>query len=628
MILQVALGHLQVAAVLVVELIGEGVLHPAPVLVTARRPLVPARDEENLGIQLQGVVELLREAVAHESGLASLLDETILEGRGEGAADDVLALVHGGASVGDVAVVDGHADGGLLHGLALEALGVLVVGDLRVGSQPAPVADLSALDLVSRLTRAPGKEVFDLLVEVGACADVSVVSHEHGLFVPVEPKVLELTRAEDIQVEHLDLLAAAVGGAEGQEEGHLGNIHRAVGLGVVPGLHERGVAGLPGIRAVGVIGEDGIHPRVGQQLGVAAEHPGIVGTVVAVEGLVPEVGGSASLGPGLMIVIADGFGVLQNEIVDVEGLGEGQIHVPRPVEHGNGLVLLDPAHILKGEGLTAETIGEDPGVGHDLVGVDQVVGGHLPLGRRCMLAVDGILGALDLAEGLHRGLGKGNRNLPGGRLLHAALIGVGVAHGGGHLPRAQAAARELVDADEVLPRGLLVEGEHGVTVVGVLLDLLGGHGSLFAGGVEVGIPLVEGQGQVDGLVPPGGHTEGELIEGRAKAHADADGGALGELAGRVGRQLGGIKGLDGHGLVRGDVLLGVDSGHKGGEGAHGHNEGKDRGEEAVRFLHNRLLWGGTSLLLYRILVSLSTDTGDFFKDLIRMYKLQFSQKTF
>ena len=47
---------------------------------------------------------------------------------------------------------------------------------------------------------------------------------------------------------------------------------RAVVHGVDPGLKEGGIAGFPGIVSVTVIGEYGIHPRVGQQLGVAAEH--------------------------------------------------------------------------------------------------------------------------------------------------------------------------------------------------------------------------------------------------------------------------------------------------------------------------------------------------------------------
>ena len=266
-ILQLTLGGLQIAAVLVDELVGEGVLDRRlagrPCLVTAGRPLVPARNEQDLGILLQRIVELHGELVAPLGGLGALYLVAVLVVLGVGAADDVEA-VHGCALIRDVVVVDRHADGHLLHGLVLVAVTILVVHGLRIGGEPAPVARLHALDDVGRLTRTPGKEFPNLLVEIGGNAHVVVIGHEYGLFVPVEPQLLVAVGAVEIQVEHFQLLQASLGGAEGQKEGDLGGLHRAGIHGVDPSLKQGGVAGFPRVVTVGVIGKHGIHPRVGQ----------------------------------------------------------------------------------------------------------------------------------------------------------------------------------------------------------------------------------------------------------------------------------------------------------------------------------------------------------------------------
>ena len=304
-----------------------------------------------------------------------------------------------------------------------------------------------------------------------------------------------------------------------------------------------------------------------------------------------------------MVVVVLGLGIFEHELGGIDGGIVGQIHVPRPVEHSHGLVLLHSAHVLVGQRLTAETVGEHPGIGHDVMGIDQMIGGHLPLLGGSVLAVDGILDALHGQEGLHGGLGEGDRDLPRGGLLDAALIGVGVAHGIRHLPDTQTAARELVDADEVFPRGLLVEGQGGVAVIGVILNLLGSHGSGGTGGIEISIPLVQGQGQTHGLVAPGGHTEGELVEGRAKAHTDTDRCPIGELTGRMGGYLGGVKGLDGHGIVGCNVVVGGVDRDENGHGTHQHENGQqERQSFTGAMFHKCLLEWGIWVLYKKIAV--------------------------
>ena len=130
-------------------------------------------------------------------------------------------------------------------------------------------------------------------------------------------------RAVEVHIHIPHLGVGIVAAAEGEHEGDLGGQH-AIVHGVAPGLKESGVAGLVGDGAVGVIREDGIHARGGQQLGLTAEHPLVAGLIVAVDGLVPgalETGGS----PDGVVVVTDGLGVLLGGIVDVDDGGTASI---------------------------------------------------------------------------------------------------------------------------------------------------------------------------------------------------------------------------------------------------------------------------------------------------------------
>ncbi len=157
-----------------------------------------------------------------------------------------------------------------------------------------------------------------------------------------------------------------------------------------------------------------------------------------------------------MVVVVFGFGVLFDEVIDVEALGAAA--VPGPVEHGDGLVILGTADIRIGKGLTAEAVGEHPGIGHDLVGIDEGVGGRRIGGGRGMVAVDAVHDATDRKEGLDGGFRKIDLHPPigAGFLTVDVAVAVGYLHVAG---KDADGAADIGDAEEVLPGGLFVEGE-------------------------------------------------------------------------------------------------------------------------------------------------------------------------
>ena len=234
--------------------------------------------------------------------------------------------------------------------------------------------------------------------------------------------------------------------------------------------------------------------------------------------------------PGGVVVVVLGLGVLLQELGGIGvACGGHTLSVPRPVEHGQGLVLLGVAHIGVGHRNAAQAVGEDPGVGHDLMGVQEAVRGDLGLGRQDVVAADGV-GALAGEEGLNGGLGEVDPHLPVGLGLGTIHVGKALTHGDGGLPDTHLAA-DGRDGHQVLARGLLVEGEliEGVILGGIehlLGDRLAGDGFL-----KALVPFVEGQsgGGIRGA--PGRHGDLHAVEGSAVAHADTVDRALGDLLG-------------------------------------------------------------------------------------------------
>ena len=548
MILQGALGGLDVAGELVDVLIGEGVLHGSgvalvlgPLLIAACDPLVPARDEDHLGVHLQGVLPLLGEVVAPLGGLGALHLEAVLIVGGVGAARDVVAA-HGGQEVMLVIMVLGGTHGHLLHVACLLLLGVLVVDLLGVHGEPAPGGVFGLLHKVAGLTGAEGEEGGDLLVgERGGGVEAVTHGHEHGLAVPVEPQLGPFVLAEDVQVEHLHLGAGVPLIPEGEHEGDLGSLH-AVGHGIRPGIHEGGIGVTPGVDSVGVVGEDHVHTRVGQQLALLALDPAVIAAVVAVDGGIPEVDGAAQLGPEGVIEVPHGLGVFGGQLLHIDGgaLG-GAAGVPGPVEHGQGLVGLGVAHLGVGQGDAAQTVGEDPGIGHDLVGVDEAVRGDdvgvgglvVAVGKVAVThagskVVLGLVGEVEAEVG-EDVQGAADKAVGIQLTLKARGVGVDVETGDGV---------ELVDQEQVISRGELPEGDLGVEVI-LQSDPPRAHGLLGDGGGIGALPLVGRHGHFHIVAVVGAELDLHAREGDQGVQTQAD--ALVDLVDL--HALGGIKGL-------------------------------------------------------------------------------------
>ena len=278
--------------------------------------------------------------------------------------------------------------------------------------------------------------------------------------------------------------------------------------------------------------------------------------------------------------------MLLDKIVDVEGLIAAQIGVPGPVEHGHGLVVLDSAHVLVGEGGAAETVGKYPGVRHDLVGVQQAVLGDNVLLGSGVIAVNGFRNTGHLQKGYLGGLCKGDVDLPVELGFHTALIYVAVGGGWGHLPYAYLTI-DVLDDQQILSCRLCVKGEGVVGVVHKGLESLVCDGFARDGGLVVGVPFVECQGSRGILRRPGGHTDSHLVEGGAVGQTQTHAGAFAHLLGGVGVDGGGLKGTDGCCLVGGDVILACRGEGNGGDKQY---QGENQGENAnTKTFHDVLL---------------------------------------
>ena len=207
-------------------------------------------------------------------------------------------------------------------------------------------------------------------------------------------------------------------------------------------------------------------------------------------------------------------------------MGGEAVDVPGPVEHGQGLIGLEVAHVGVGEGHAAQAVGEDPGIGHDLVGVDQAIGGDDVGGRSDVITGNGILGL----RAIHkvRILFFAENDLHDGVLdilFHGESVAVDVAlevvhrvvhvHSGG--------LGEVLGQEEVVAGGNFVEGNalHGVIHQG---QVSAGNGSLGHGlgvgalpGVHVHIDL-----DIGGVV--GRHLELDAHEGGADVQTHTEGG--------------------------------------------------------------------------------------------------------
>ena len=186
---------------------------------------------------------------------------------------------------------------------------------------------------------------------------VGITQHER-LALPVEPQIL----IQALGVDHVVQLDELTGGVlvlvHVQHAGDLRGLH-TVGAGLGPHLAE-GEDGLDVVfGAVGVVEEDHVHPRVGQQLGLLAEDVAVNAVVVvAVDGLVPEADGG--IPPGGVLVVLHRLGVLLHQLCHIDQLVPGVAGVPGVVEDAHVLVLADTACLLVGGQIAVKAVGAHP----------------------------------------------------------------------------------------------------------------------------------------------------------------------------------------------------------------------------------------------------------------------------
>ena len=394
-VLQVALGRLNVTGEFVVILVGECIGNSrgralGPGFVSANAEFVPAGHEYNGRVNLKRVCPLLCEVVAPLGGLVAFLFVAIGVGGGVGTARDVVAT-HSGQLAQLVVVVHCDTNRDLLN----DAVGLVLAGGvvliLRIHGKPAPGLVFGVIHHVTGSAGAEGKELGNFLFQGGGVGVKGLRDrHQHRLAVQVVPKVLVLVGAVDILVDRGYLHVGVGLVPEGEHEGQLGGLE-AVGHSVVPFLEQGVVGGVPGVVAVGVVGKDNVNAGVGQKLCLLAQNPGVLAAVEAVDGLIPPVGGGAL--PDLVVVISHCLGILFAVFLQVDGLVvEEAAGVPGPVEHSHGLAVTGSANVRIGQRGSAQTVGKYPGVGLNGVGVDQAVcGNHVFVGSG-VVAVDAIRG--------------------------------------------------------------------------------------------------------------------------------------------------------------------------------------------------------------------------------------------
>ena len=466
MVLQIALGRLNVTGEFVVVLVGECVGNACgtafgPHFVSAHAEFVPTGHEYDAGINLECVIPLLCEVVSPLGSLCAFLFKAIRIGGGVGTASDLVAA-HGSQLVQLVVVVHCDTDRDLLYDAIVLILAGCVVLCLRIHGKPAPGSVIGVVYHVAGLTCTEGEEIRNFLfkrrgVGVKGCGD----GHEHGLTVEVVPQVGVSACAEEILIDRSDLHVGVGLIPEGEHEGELGGLE-AVGHGVVPLCKQRVVGVVPSVVAVGVVGENDVNAGVCQKLSLLAQHPRVVAAVEAVDGFVPPIGFVRL--PDLVVEISHGLGILFAVFLQVNHvIGGKAVDVPGPVEHGNRLVVAGRANVLVCQRGSAKTVGKYPGVGVDGMGIDQrVLGDHVLLGG-LMVAVDGVLGLRALQEeilagcflckdhanvGIRRGAGRGEAVLIN-VALKAGYLGKGI-HGGSFVG--------IVNQEQIIACGQLFEG--------------------------------------------------------------------------------------------------------------------------------------------------------------------------
>ena len=308
------------------------------------RPFVPARKEDEFGIEIHRLFELFGEAQA--------LARTLLVG------SRLYAVVIAPAHLFHRAVV-GDGVGGRRDGHHFGLVGTLVPSvflGIDVGPRAAVLAVAEPVPSRAEPRVAHGEEVGHFGRDAFGRAE------DQRFVFPAEPQIL----VEPFAVEILEeVFQRALGvGVEDERE-----LRRAVALGphrlVYPAdlQHDRQVDGL-----IGHVEHDHVHAGVREHLGVLADDPFVVGRVVAQIGLAPVVHGVYRSVVRVRRIGVDEFLV----VVGAQRVGRRGDHdaavgrrarfvvavcaVPDDEEHPHGLVFARGAVLVVGSDFTAQRV--------------------------------------------------------------------------------------------------------------------------------------------------------------------------------------------------------------------------------------------------------------------------------
>ena len=156
-----------------------------------------------------------------------------------------------------------------------------------------------------------------------------------------------------------------------------------------------------------------------------------------------------------MEIVVDGLGVLCGKGGIVKGLVKRKIHVPGPIENGQRFILLQIPHLCIGQRNATKSIGKHPGIGHDLVCVDQAILGKGIFIRHLVPGV-GLLSRGGLIKRDLGRFGKGHCDLQITVLLRSVLHDKALGNGGRIDPSAHRALHVL-DAEQIFTCRLLVK---------------------------------------------------------------------------------------------------------------------------------------------------------------------------
>ena len=365
--------RLDIAAMLAIVLVNHGklggvvVAQPRLVELT-HNPLVPTRNEHDVGTNVQGAFPLLLHVVAILVGL--LVQQLVTEFLGVAASKGFLVV-----KVGANAILVGVLTHTNRHHLA-RAVWTRAVLMLRSDLQPSPMVRSGGTAAVAGLTGAEGEEVADLVQHLGLLLAAALfgerfgVTHNHRFAVQHIPKVGVKTGRVQILIQRAQHIISGLHGTEVEHKRHLGGVNAV--LAHLAHLFKQGlVSHTPKQRAVGAVKEQKINACVVQHRHMVTNDIGVNVLIEAVQRLVPEAL-ERTFAPCGVILAVLGSRELVKHVHNVHGTQlQRVLLMPGPVEDTHLSVILG-THILNRGHRSAQHIHRLPGVRVDLA--DRAVG--------------------------------------------------------------------------------------------------------------------------------------------------------------------------------------------------------------------------------------------------------------